>query len=70
MFKSETTSFQLLFPKDSESLKIVNIRLWEVEAKMNRQSDTQTDISVRYLQNEQTVGHTDTQTGISTYREL
>ena len=42
----------LLFPKDSESLKIFDIRLWEVGAKRplngtskqtNRQTDTQTD---------------------------
>ena len=43
--------FPLLFPKDSESLKIFDIRLWEVEAKrplngtskVNRQTDRQTD---------------------------
>ena len=43
--------FPLLFPKDSESLKILDIRLWEVGAKrplngtskVNRQTDRQTD---------------------------
>ena len=43
--------FPLLFPKDFESLKILDIRLWEVGAKrplngtskVNRQTDTQTD---------------------------
>ena len=33
MFKSDTTSFPLLFLKDSESLKILDIRLWKVGAK-------------------------------------
>ena len=33
MFKSETTSFHYFSPKDSESLKILDIRLWEVGAK-------------------------------------
>ena len=49
--------FPLLFPKDSESLKILDIRLWEVGAKTclngtskvntqtDRQTDRQTDIS-------------------------
>jgi hypothetical protein len=53
--------FSLLFPKDSESLKILDIRLREVRAKrplngtskVNRQTDTRTD------------GQTD----ISTYRK-
>ena len=43
--------FPLLFPKDSESLKILDIRLWEVGAdrplngtsKVNRQTDGRTD---------------------------
>ena len=43
--------FPLLFPKDSESLKIFDIRLWEVGAKrllngtskVNRQTDKHTD---------------------------
>ena len=43
--------FSLLFPKDSESLKILDIRLWEVVAKrclnstskVNTQTDGQTD---------------------------
>ena len=51
MFKSEATSFHYFFAKDSESLKILDIRLWEVEAKrrlngtskVNRQTDRQTD---------------------------
>jgi hypothetical protein len=42
--------FPLLFPNDSESLKILDIRLWEVGAKrplngtskVNRQTHTQT----------------------------
>ena len=50
--------FPLLFPKDSESLKILDIRLREVGAKrplngtskVNRQTDTRTD------------GHTDRRT--------
>ena len=33
MFKSETTSFHYFFPKDSEALKILDIRLREVGAK-------------------------------------
>ena len=33
MFKSETTSFHYFSPKDSESLKILDIRLREVGAK-------------------------------------
>ena len=49
--------FSLLFSKDSESLNILNIRLWEVGAKRclngtskvnrwtDRQTDTRTDIS-------------------------
>ena len=45
--------FPLLFPKDSESLKILDIRLWEVGAKrplngtskVNTRTDTRTDIS-------------------------
>jgi hypothetical protein len=45
--------FALLFPKDSESLKILDIRLWEVgrkrrlngTSKVNRRTDRQTDIS-------------------------
>ena len=53
--------FPLLFPKDFESLKILDIRLWEVGAKIplngtskvNKQTDTQTDV----------------QTDISTYRK-
>ena len=53
--------FPLLFPKDSGSLKILDIRLWEVEAKrplngtskVNRQTDRRTDV----------------QTEISTYRK-
>ena len=51
--------FPLLFPKDSESLKIFDIRLWEVGAKrqlngtskVNRQTDGRT--------NTQTDGHFD-----------
>ena len=43
--------FPLLFPKDSESLKIFDIQLWEVGAKrllnvtskVNRQTDKHTD---------------------------
>ena len=40
--------FPLLFPKDSESLKILDIQLREVGAKLylkkvNKQTDTQTD---------------------------
>ena len=43
--------FPLFFPKNSESLKILDIRLWEVGAKrplsgtskVNRQTDRQTD---------------------------
>ena len=61
--------FQLLFPKDSKSLKILNIRLREVGAKrclnstskVNTQTDKQTD--------SQTDRQTDRQTDISTYRK-
>ena len=50
--------FPLVFPKNSESLKILDIRLWEVGAKrplngtskVNRRTDGHTD------------GHTDGQT--------
>ena len=43
--------FPFLFPKDSESLKILDIRLWEVGAKrplngtskVNRHANTRTD---------------------------
>ena len=57
--------FPLLFPKDSESLKILDIQLWEVGAKrpsngtskVNRQTHGQTD------------RRTDGQTDISTYRK-
>ena len=47
--------FPLLFPKDSESLKILDIRLREVGAKrpLNRRTDR----------------HTDTRTDISNYRK-
>ena len=51
MFKSETTSFPLLFPKDSESLRLLDIQLWEVWAKrrlngtskVNKRTDGQTE---------------------------
>ena len=57
--------FPLLFPKESESLKILDIRLWEVGAtrllngtsKVNRHTDRRTDT------------RTDRQTDISTYRK-
>ena len=48
LFKSETT-FSLLFPKDFESLKILDIQLWEVGAKrrlkryIKKWTDTRTD---------------------------
>ena len=49
-FKHETTSFHYFSPKDSESLKILDIPLWEVGAKrhfngtskMNRWTDRRT----------------------------
>ena len=52
--------FPLLFPKDSEYLKILDIRLWEVGAKrpltvLQKWTHRQTD------------GHTDRQPDISTY---
>ena len=55
----------ILFPRDSESLKIFDLRLWEVGAKrplngtskVNRQTDTQTDTQ------------TNTHMDISTYRK-
>ena len=51
MLKSETTSFHYFSPKDSEYLKILDIRLREVGAKtrlngtskVNTQTDKQTD---------------------------
>ena len=50
--------FPLLFPKDSESLKILDIWLWKVgTSKVNTQTDKQTD------------RQTDRQTDISTYRK-
>ena len=57
--------FPLLFPKDSESLKILDIRFWEVGAKrllngtskVTRQTDTHTDT------------HTETHMDKSTYRK-
>ena len=53
--------FQLLFPKDSESLKIFDIRLWEVGAK--RQLNGTLKV------NRHTDGQTDRQTDKSTYRK-
>ena len=61
--------FPLIFPRDSESPKILDIRLWEVGAKrrlngtskLNTQTDVRTD--------GRTDRHTDTQTDISTYRK-
>ena len=52
VFNSETTSFHYVSPKDSESLKFLDIQLWEVGAKrhsngtskVNRRTDTRTDI--------------------------
>ena len=52
--------FPLLFPKDSESLKILDIRLQEVGAKKTFK---------RYLKSEHTEKQTDRQTDISTYRK-
>ena len=51
MFKSETTSFHYFSPKDSESLKNLDIRLWKVGAqrrlngtsKVNTRTDGHTD---------------------------
>ena len=51
MFKFETTSFHIFFPKDSKSLKILDIRLRKVGAKrcfnitskVNTRTDRQTD---------------------------
>ena len=76
--------FPLLVPKDSESLKIFDIRLWEVGAKrplngtskVNGQTDrqteghTQTDISTvkRYLKSERTDRETDRRTHRRTFR--
>ena len=61
--------FSLLFPKDSESLKILDIRFQEVGAKrplngtskVNRHTDGQTD--------RRTHTHTDRRTDKSTYRK-
>ena len=43
--------FPLLFPKDSKSLKVLDIRLWEVGGKKTVK---------RYLKSEQTHKHTNT----------
>ena len=53
--------FPLLFPKDSESLKILDIRLREVGAKRPLNGTSKV--------NRQTDGQTHTQTDISTYRK-
>ena len=53
--------FPLLFPKDSESLKIFDIRLQEVGAKRPLNSTSKV--------NKQTNIRTDSQTDISTYRK-
>ena len=53
MFKSETTSFNYFSPKDSEALKILDIRLQEKgvkkrlngTSKVNTQTDTRTEKS-------------------------
>ena len=55
--------FPLLFPKDSESLKILDIQLWDVGAKrrlngtlkVNRQTNTRTNTQT----DTQTDGHFD-----------
>ena len=53
--------FPLIFPKDSESLKIFDILLREVEAKRPLNGTSKV--------NRQTHGQTDRQTDISTYRK-
>ena len=53
--------FQLLFPKDSEALKILGIRLREVGAKRRLNGTSKV--------NRQTNRQTDRQTDISTYRK-
>ena len=53
--------FPLLFPKDSESLKILDIQLREVGAKRHLNGTSKV--------NTQTNKHTDRQTDISTYRK-
>ena len=53
--------FPLLFPKDSESLKIFDFRLWEVWAKRPLNSTSKV--------NRQTHGQTDRQMDISIYRK-
>ena len=61
MFKSETTSFHHFFPKDSESLEILDIPLQEVGAKRPFNGTSKV--------NGRTPGQTDTQTNKSTYRK-
>ena len=51
----------LLFPKDSESIKILDIRLWEVGAKIHLNSTSKV--------NTQTDRQTNRQTDILTYRK-
>ena len=53
--------FPLLFPKDYEYLKILDIRFWEVGAKRRLKGTSKG--------NTRTDGHTDTQTDILTYRK-
>ena len=56
VFKSDTTSLHYFSPKDSESLKILDIRLQEVGAKRRLNGTSKVNT------------HTDTQTHIWTFR--
>ena len=61
IFQIQDHFFPLLFPKDSESLKILDIRLREVGAKRRLNGTSKV--------NRRTHKHTDRQTDISTYRK-
>ena len=57
--------FPLLFPKDSESLKNLDIQLWEVGSKRRLNGTTKVNRQTDKQINRQT----DTRTDISTYRK-
>ena len=51
--------FPLLFPKDSESLKILDIRLWEVGAKRPLNGTSKVNRQTHRRTNTHTDGHFD-----------
>ena len=59
--KIKWSNLRTLFPKDSKSLKFLDIRLWEVGAKRRLNSTSKV--------NRRTDGHTNRHTDISTYKK-